>query len=157
MIPVNQTRFATDSETEAPGNCYAACIASILELKLRDVPDEANYWKPGMSNKESWIPYNKEVHKFLRERGLTLIEIPEKSVFFGGEIFDCYSIISGPSPRNNSVNHAVVGQGNSFVHDPHPSKNFILRIDDSLERGWYFEFLVPIDVARFELKSANKK
>jgi hypothetical protein len=39
MIPVFQTRYAV----ETFGNCFEACIASILELPLAAVPDRAQF------------------------------------------------------------------------------------------------------------------
>ena len=39
MIPVMQTR--TGQNPEASGNCFSACVASILECTLDDLPDEA--------------------------------------------------------------------------------------------------------------------
>lgn len=39
MIPVFQTR----STTEALGNCFEACLASILEIPLARIPDKAAY------------------------------------------------------------------------------------------------------------------
>lgn len=42
MIPVFQTRTGT----EGPGNCFEACIASILELPLSAIPDRRAYLDP---------------------------------------------------------------------------------------------------------------
>lgn len=149
MKPVDQTRCnAGDSLTEAPGNCWAACIASILEVPLDDLPDEATYWKPGQHQAKSYIPYEKAMFAWLRERGLLLVEIKLPDVFFRGGEWDVYCILAGPSPRNPEVTHAVVGQGTRIVHDPHPSRAGLLQIEG---KPWWYEFVVPIDAARAAL------
>lgn len=145
MTPVDQTRFFCgnpgDPAESAPGNCWTACIASLLDLTLTEVPDEAEFWKPGMTPSQSWIPYMKEAHRWLRGRGFVLVEVQAKHVNYQGpiEIFkSMHCILSGPSPRNKDVFHAVVGRGNEIVHDPHPSRAGLLG--DGNE--WWYEFLV---------------
>lgn len=149
MTPIDQTRFAIELPlTEAPGNCWAACIASVLEVPLTEVPDESDYWKPGMSHRDSWRPYQKAVFSWLRNRGYVTIEIPEKQVFFSGDTFNPLVILSGPSPRNSEVNHAVVGRGREIIHDPHPSRDGLARIDG---KDWWYEILVPVDPSKMRL------
>ncbi len=144
MIPVDQTRFGCNDPNEpadiAPGNCWAACLASILEKPLNEIPDELNHWKPGMKPWDSWIPYQKEAHKWLHSIGYVLVEIRMNNVFYAGpeECFDMYCIQSGPSPRNPKCFHAVVAKGPLIVHDPHPSR---LDLAGELKDRWY-EFLV---------------
>lgn len=140
MKPITQTRFAIDVPLkEAPGNCWAACIASILELDLSDVPDEANYWKPGMSHQQSWRLYEPAVHQWLSDRGLLLLEVKVDATYFSGREFDPICIISGPSPRNPEFQHAVVGKGFEIIHDPHPSRAGLIMSDSS--KVWYEFFL----------------
>ena len=55
MIPVNQTTFNTK------GNCFEACIASMLEIDLNQVP---------FFSKDNWY---KECNEWLHRRGLGLI------------------------------------------------------------------------------------
>ncbi len=146
MKPVDQTRCnCGDLLTEAPGNCWTACIASILELPLADVPDEAAFWKPGLRQAQSWIPYEKAMFAWLRQRGLLLVEIKLPDVFFRGDDWDPLCILSGPSPRNPEVHHAVVARGTTIIHDPHPTKAGLLTIEG---KPWWYEFFVPIDPAR---------
>lgn len=147
MKPIDQTRFAIELPlTEAPGNCWAACIASILEVPLPEVPDEANFWKPGMSHRQSWRLYEPSVHRWLRERGLLLLDVRSKQVFYSGEQFDPFCIVSGPSPRNCDVNHAVVGRGMEIIHDPHPSRAGLLPPSEG--REWWHEYFVAINPAQ---------
>ena len=45
MIPVFQTRYSAQTF----GNCFEACVASILELPLTAVPDRAQF-----VNEDAW-------------------------------------------------------------------------------------------------------
>jgi hypothetical protein len=146
MKPVDQTRCnCGDSLTEAPGNCWAACIASILEIPLSELPDEADYWTPGQPQSKSYIPYEKATFAWLLQRGLILVEVKMPDVYFRGDEWEPYCILAGPSPRNPLVSHAVVGRGAKIVHDPHPSRDGLLTVDGE---PWWYEFLVPVDVAQ---------
>lgn len=140
MTPVDQTRFGFDGANEAPGNCWAACVASILNVPMSSVPDEAEFWQPGMKPAESWIPYQTKAHRWLFEQGIVLVETKCQHVHYCGPA-DCwaaYCILSGPSPRNPEVNHAVVGRGNEIVHDPHPSRKGLT----GEWQKWWYEFFV---------------
>jgi len=144
MIPIDQTRFGCHDPNEpantAPGNCWTACLASILELPLSEIPDELEFWKDGMKPLDSWIPYQKKTHLWLHNKDIVIVEVRMSSVFYTGpeECFDMYCILSGPSPRNSKVNHAVVGKGNQIVHDPHPSRKGL----SGEYKYWWYEFLV---------------
>lgn len=141
MRPVDQTRFGFDGSDGAPGNCWQACVATILDLPLGDVPDEATFWKPGMTPGQSWRPYMNHVHRWLFERGLVLVEVRTAGVCYAGplELWQQTAVImSGPSPRNPQFQHAVVAHGSNIVHDPHPSRAGL--VGDSKE--WWYEFFV---------------
>ena len=110
-----QTQFG-DPDDDVKGNCFAACVASILEIPLEDVPDFAG--------RESWFL---DADRFAREHGYTLLlfEVDKcrgKYTFYG----DCYYIGSGKSPRGDWT-HAVVCRGTKVVHDPHPSGEGIVN------------------------------
>lgn len=100
MIPVYQTIF--DSKR---GNCWAACIASILELSLSDVPNFMDY-----------EDFNEKCDDFLNKYGLYLIAFSVKD---SKVIPQGYHIIVGNSPRYDCL-HAVVGHNGKLVHDPFP-------------------------------------
>ena len=93
-------RPVTQSRTGGNGRCFPACLASILELPERAVPD--------LDNTKEW-----EVNDFLRPYGFTYMEFPAEDVGPVG-----YHIITGKSPRGGL--HAVVGLNGRMVHDPHP-------------------------------------
>ena len=103
MIAVQQTR------TGAHGNCFAACLASILEVPLDSIPD--------FGEDDEFL---EDVADFLAEHGLYYVQIqPEDSAFAAmcasGDIFHT---IEGVSPRGGQ--HAVVGLCGDMVWDPHP-------------------------------------
>lgn len=105
MIRVEQTKL-----TYPDGNCFAACIASIFELTLDEVPDYM-----GDDWHEWW-------NRWLAERNLTLIhwKIPDPddpdSYRPPG-----YSLLGADSPRGDWL-HSVVCLDGEVVWDPHPQR-----------------------------------
>lgn len=112
MKPVDQTIFGP-GEGAAAGNCWSACIASILELPLAEVPHfvavEGDDW---------WLA----MQAWLQERGLQAVhfEVAGKDL---SELWEPkgFTILTGDSPRGDFL-HAVIGEGFSMIHDPHPSR-----------------------------------
>jgi hypothetical protein len=54
------------------------------------------------------------------------------------------NILSGPSPRNHLITHAIVACGEQPIWDPHPDENYVLPgehthmflvLGEALERG----------------------
>lgn len=125
MKPVFQTGF--DVKT---GNCYAACLASILEVPLDRIP-------VGL-NDEKWI---ERANQFLAAFNLrTMVfkwEVGREWTF--GPV---WHVVSGPSPRGNWY-HACVGFGGEIVHDPHPDGGGVLL---GTERE--IDIFVMVDPAR---------
>lgn len=117
MKPVFQDKFGGEV-----GNCLAACIASILEKPLRDVP---NFMEFDKGNGE-WFA---GLFEYLGNHGLTctfsyIDDAYSQPVFPLGR----YHIISGISPRG--FLHAVVGFNGKIVHDPHPEGGGLLTVAD---------------------------
>ena len=108
MTPTRQTRIGPN------GNCFAACLASILDLPLHSIPE---FVVVGESDDDF---YNR-VQEFLKSRGLFYVQVsvssPIASTLFnsGGAIFHT---IEGVSPRGGQ--HATVGLNGKLVWDPHP-------------------------------------
>lgn len=123
MKPVDQTLM-----TPPNGNCVAACIASLLELPLEEVP---NFIKAD----EFWDDLN----NWLAKRGLYLVSLAAV-----GKVPRGYHIIDGKS-HSGPWNHVVVGYEGIMVHDPNPKRRGI-RGDPE----WYWVFVTtdPVDVAR---------
>lgn len=117
MKPVDQTIM-----TPPKGNCVAACIASILELPLDEVPNfiwRDTFWE--------------DLNDWLAKRGLYLVGIPTDWVVRG------YHIIDGKS-KSGPWNHVVVGLDGKMVHDPNPKR---LGIKGAPEMYWVFVVIDP--------------
>ena len=103
MIPVMQTQFGSPR-----GNCFAACIASILEVPLRTVPN--------FCEQENW---REATNEWLKPMGLCYLDVT-----LPGDARDelvrfwQFHVISGDGPRG--LRHSVVGFAGEIVHDPHP-------------------------------------
>ena len=111
MIKVNQTIF-----TVPGGNCFSACVASLLELSLDQVPYFMDH--------EDWFS---EFLKWLDQYGYWAIPIPLTNSWKPNG----YCILSGKSPRGN-FDHSVVANGLTIIHDPHPSQQGIETIVDAI-------------------------
>ena len=124
MIPIKQDILHTEGVC---GNCFQACIASLLERPLEEVPHFCadNNW-----------PLN--FFEWLNEQGLFWLEVS-----FAAHGIDAradymgHCVISGPSPRGD-FQHSVIGLNGEYVFDPHPD-NTGLRGD---LRDWQFGFIV---------------
>lgn len=124
MKPVDQTR---DGET---GNCYAAALASLLEVPLEVMPDIVAETMHG----HNWHGY---INTYLsRHHQLMAISIDQRLVPCIRPVG--WHLISGVSPRNPDHAHAVVGCGGAILHDPHPSRAGVSKVYD-------YTFLVPVD------------
>lgn len=117
MIFVDQTKLH-DPEKGVTDNCLAACVATVLEVPLDEVPEFEN-----MGNEQFG-----ELVTFASQLGRRLTYHPGKVPPMG------YSIGTVTSPRFPTERHAVVCLDGKVVHDPHPS-----RASMNPERIWYYE------------------
>lgn len=126
MKPVMQTTFfdpkLSIDDTKQRGNCWTACIASMLELDIEEVP---NFVQIGSEGGENYFDHTL---RFLKEHGYQLINISQPDAV---ALKDVYYIQSGISPRGPDVNgenvyHAVIYQNGKLAHDPHPDNTGIL-------------------------------
>ena len=119
MKPVAQTTFRPN------GNCFAACIASLFECRIMDVPP--------FHNPPAWL---QDLDRWLAPRGFTYLELdwtdPRPFMSWHGSAL---CIGSGPSARG--FPHAVIGrfsvtesghQHFENVHDPHPDRTYLVRL-----------------------------
>lgn len=142
MRPVMQTRLHLQGEP--PGNCYAAAIASLLEVPIEEVP-----W-PGEENRGDWGTYWPRVARYLDSKGVVLIHVPysdeEEDSGIAPHIRPWttrdelgqpgpYYIANGLGPRGNQ--HSVVMRDGKLEHDPHPEGGGLLRLRS-------IEFLLPV-------------
>lgn len=118
MKPVMQTTFG-----EEKGNCLSACIASILELPIEEVPNFCE------EDREDWW---RSCWTWLYSRGYVGIEVSIQPGVLS-PVWHEYCILSGEGPRG--CHHAVVGrakgyQGFEYVHDPHPDGTFLKEVTE---------------------------
>lgn len=109
MKPTDQTIFDLGK-----GNCFAACLASILEMPITEVvhfPEgECPLWRD-------------LVNAWLDDKGMFFLDIA-----LHGDMRDSlvkywgHHIIMGDSPRPGDLRHAVVGYRGEIIFDPHPSR-----------------------------------
>ena len=112
----------------------SACLASIFELPIKEVPTFAMkkyYWD--------------HVQAWLRERGYYVFTLNTGTDGYDQEqlsgVIEGYHTMAGPGPRG--CRHVVVGKSGKVVHDPHPSRAGLLEIDE-------WDLYIPIDPARKE-------
>jgi hypothetical protein len=102
MIKVEQTKLGYPD-----GNCFSACLASILELSLDEVPCFTG---------EDWLS---QYNLWLADNNLALVNCLYKDAEGNVLAPAGYSILAADSPRGN-WKHAVVCFNGNIVHDPHP-------------------------------------
>lgn len=105
MKPVDQ-QFLHNPEKGIVGDCFRACIASVLELPIEAVPHFAllgNRWS---------IVATTFCDALSRDLNWSGGEPPE----------NIFAIVTVQSPRNKNVLHSVIYHGGEMVHDPHPTK-----------------------------------
>lgn len=124
MKPVFQTQFLGRKGPGA-GNCHAACLASVLELPLDEVPnfqeitDDDACWRA----EEDW----------LKAKGffsLSTDPLAELDSYAG------WHIAMGPNARNGTM-HSCVYYGTELRHDPNPEGGGLAEVT-------YRYFLIPL-------------
>lgn len=118
MKPVQQIAAPDFTAADHFAAAWSACIASILELEVQEVP----LFNAGG---QDWV---REANRWLAARGLFFLEFaafppPEYQELF----VDFYHIIIGPSPHLPGADHAVVGRAGKIIHDPHPEAKKLLN------------------------------
>jgi len=146
MIPVTQTKVVVKKSTGEQvvrGNCYAAVIASLLELPIEEVPNVEVFFH--IPNSGFW---NEIMLTFLSSKGYDLCTDDRFKVFHDGKhgvelgkrhewMQECkgkYYLVTGKSVRG--VHHICIYKDGYLVHDPHPTKEGLETIEDfqSLEK-----------------------
>lgn len=107
MTPAQQSKLFLPDGIHS-GNCYAACLASLLDLPLWMVPPWEDMFGRGAwkMRTDEWLERMFGL-KLVRTNGHKIEEMPE------------FYIANGLSPRN--VYHSVIYSAGNLVHDPHPS------------------------------------
>lgn len=107
-------------QTPGAGNCFQACIASILELELNDVPHFCN----GVNKQE----FNANLLRWLLERNLY-------PVVFEGD-WDYANFLHGYYIARckvaDDMSHSVICRNGKLIHDPHPNSKGLLPVQEVL-------------------------
>ena len=112
MIKVTQTWLGgKDAPIDGNGNCFQACVASVLEIPL-----EGSFNHGGFSDKDWFEQFN----MWLRQYGLgcIFVECSEEKPLTSSPL--CGIHIAEMQPENGGVLHAVVIDGDKIIHDPMP-------------------------------------
>jgi len=104
MKAVQQTRFGYPD-----GNCHAACLASIFEIGIDEVP----YF--GID--DEW--YDRFTDFMITRFGLQPIDLDVETFDRSEWALVGYHLINGKSPRGD-FHHSIVGLGGEPIHDPYP-------------------------------------
>ena len=117
MYPVFQTRYGYPT-----GNCFAACVASILEMRLEDVFDDSAIDRMGEDNSQWWDAWR----TWLNGKGYDLCACRADAWFFPPK---GYALAGGKS-KSNGVSHSVVTLDGKLAHDPHEGWDGLASVED---------------------------
>ncbi|MPW16928.1 hypothetical protein GCT13_08285 [Paraburkholderia sp. CNPSo 3157] len=136
MTPTTQT-ILHDPENGQYGNCFTACIASLLSLPIAEVPQFCN----GDDDDGKWC---RRANEWLGKRGLAFLEFPyTDAAYWEMAGSDCFHTITGASPRRADTQHCVIGRRSEIYFDPHPSRDGLVG-DPST---WLIGVLIRTNVA----------
>ena len=128
MKRVTQTKFGKPN-----GNCFEACLASILEIPLDEVP---------RFTQEDWLA---RINRWLRWHYSLQLVVAQPNILEFGMAPSTYVIAGGPNLRG--VPHSVVHRGATMVHDPNPDRVGLASVEDVL-------VFVAVNPARMRKRSA---
>lgn len=133
MKPVMQTLFNTTN-----GNCFQACVASIMELPLTNVPNFMDF----NDDKGHWW---REFGAWLRRRNMFhySVELAEPNRGEWADWLEDKQLIYLGSIKSGGVHHALVLKGTNVIHDPWPN-NAKFTFDDIVD----IQFFLCIDPSK---------
>ena len=99
------------------GNCMQACVASLFELPLNEIP---NFMKDGGDR------YDYHLQKWCKKKNLLCLDVSIEDEHLLKYFKDIYLIGVGISPRDSNNNHAVIIKNGKIIHDPHPSNKGLM-------------------------------
>jgi len=130
MIPVMQTVLGRG------GNCFSACLASLFNLPIEDVP---NFFDIAGEDDAMWWG---AVRDWLRVRGFGIMSLDLTNPSFIS-VFEGWFIVCGKSSRG--LDHATLWRNGEMMHDPHPSQCGLIKPDT-------VDLLYPLDPSRLTMK-----
>jgi hypothetical protein len=127
MIPVYQTIFSDESKG-IHGNCFPACLASLLETTIEEIPQF-------QTMETNWFP---QLWEFLLKHGYEFKGTGKKEDIQTYNIgISGYYIVNGSSPRGIKRGHAIVYYNGMPIHDPHPKGGNVLEV-------WNYLMIEPV-------------
>lgn len=125
MKRVKQTAFGRPH-----GNCFEACLASILELDLDDVPRHTD---------NDWL---EKINQWLRWH--FSLQLMVQSPYYAPP--NAYIIANGSNQRDRP--HSVVMQNGLLVHDPNPDNGGLSDVNNVL-------IFVAVNPARMQKRAVR--
>jgi hypothetical protein len=138
MIPIYQTKVNiknSNGEVVQHGNCFAAAVASILEVPITEVPNVEvlinvtnGYWWLVM---DTWL--QSKGYELCADDRYKVFHDDKHGLFEGkreewiAECINKYYIVVGKSHRG--VMHNVIYKNGEMVHDPHLSQDGLLTFE----------------------------
>jgi hypothetical protein len=113
MIPVFQTRFG-----KPHGNCFAACVVSILGGSIEDFPDLSDLAEDSV---EANVERQRRIESYVRGRGHRIAR------WVGPMPKGCHVIAVGDGP--SGLRHACVYLDGQLAHDPSPAGGGLKAVD----------------------------
>jgi hypothetical protein len=120
MTPQKQTIF-NNFDKGIYGNCIQACVASLMDMRINNVPHFVTYG-------DDMIDVLKEFCNANGYRFSGLLYKPNEMELNDFKGVDGYYIVGGKSPRNK-YGHAVIYKNGKPFFDPHPDNTFTRTID----------------------------
>lgn len=119
MVPVMQ-EYVEDPQRQHAGDCFRACLASILEQSLDVVP---HFFEGARQGTRMTPAMEIQLQDWFSEKGLALLFIPiltrepeQAMAIFGGRYPTLYYVLVGQTRKG--VHHAIVCRGTEIAHDP---------------------------------------
>jgi len=141
MRPIDQTTFSSDWQADDCGNCLQACLASIFDFELSDVPHFVHLYDDWFHPLQDWLAgYGLYAMKVVNPH-------PEKDGYERLLGVKGCALMFGKSPRG-AFDHIVVSDGGKLAHDPHPTHAGL----ESVNGFYVFVSLNPIQRADTQME-----
>jgi hypothetical protein len=156
MKRVTQTRLHDPTATYGTGNCFAACIASVFEVEISDLPDEMERLREydgdhncDAAKEWAWAQHWTDMSDWAKERGFGLLHLLGNEG--SGQLHAGICLIGGAGPRGFS--HSVVGRGRRIIWDVHPTRDGLLDEDGTQERRRDYTSFVALEPSLCQLST----
>lgn len=132
------------------GDCYRACVASILNIPVTAVPNFADA--------TDWDTMLEAVRAWLAERDLALFRTYCSAGWEIGKLLEVFSagnggvpiILSGQSRADPTDNHAVVVMDGKIFHDPSGAGIRAPVVYEGGDNGWWHLDIIAFPASRQE-------